>query len=87
MQWHHIVEQGGGNVGRFGAEAIHSTQNLMRLEISVHRQVSGLYSSIRPDITGSISQAVRQWLSTQSFEAQTAFGQRAIQNISSGVWP
>jgi len=29
MAWHHIVEQGGGNLERFGAEAIHSTSNLI----------------------------------------------------------
>ncbi len=87
MQWHHIVEQTPGNVSRFGREATHNTQNLMRLDTAAHRQASGLYSSIRPEITGSTSLTVRQWLSTQSFEAQTAFGQRALQNISSGVWP
>src|SRR5690606_19029171 len=28
-QWHHIVEQTRGNVARFGAEAIHNTQNVV----------------------------------------------------------
>jgi RHS repeat-associated protein len=87
QQWHHIVEQTPGNVARFGGEAIHNTGNLVRLGTAFHRQVSGLYSSIRPDITGSTSLTVRQWLSTQSFQAQGAFGQRVLQNISNGVWP
>jgi RHS repeat-associated protein len=87
MQWHHVVEQTPGNVARFGGEAIHNTGNLVRLEAGFHRQVSGLYSSIRPDITGSTSLTVRRWLGTQSFEAQASFGQRVLQNISSGVWP
>jgi len=87
MQWHHVVEQTPGNVTRFGAEALHNTGNLVRLETGLHRQVSGLYSSIRMDITGSTSLTVRQWLSAQPLQAQAAFGQRAIQNISSGVWP
>jgi hypothetical protein len=86
MQWHHIVEQGGGNVGRFGAESIHSTTNLMRLDVATHQRVSGLYSSIRPGITGSDALTVRQWLSGQSLEAQRAFGLQAIENIGAGLW-
>jgi len=31
MAWHHIVEQTPGNVKRFGAEAIHNTENLVKL--------------------------------------------------------
>jgi len=88
--WHHVVEQTPGNIARFGPEAIHNNANLVRLPPgagSIHARVSGLYSSIRPDITGSTSLTVRQWLATQSFEAQSAFGQRALQNITSGVWP
>ena len=87
VQWHHIVEQTPGNVARFGPEALHNTGNLVRLETGIHRQVSGLYSSIRPRITGSTTLTVRKWLSMQPLETQAAFGQRAIQNISSGVWP
>lgn len=87
--WHHIVEQTPGNLARFGPEAIHNTGNLVRLPHgagTVHARVSGFYSSIRADITGSTSLTVRQWLSTQSFDAQFAFGQRALQNIASGAW-
>lgn len=71
MQWHHLVEQTPGNVARFGGEAIHNTGNLVRLETGVHRQISGYYSSIQ-DFTGG--QTVRQWLGTQSLEAQQQFG-------------
>lgn len=88
--WHHIVEQTPGNIARFGPETIHNTANLVKLPHgagSIHARVSGLYSSIRPDITGSTSLTVRQWLGTQSFEVQSAFGQRAVQNITSGTWP
>lgn len=86
MQWHHIVEQGGGNVGRFGAESIHSTRNVMRLDVATHQRVSGLHSSIRPGITGSESLTVRQWLRNQSFEAQRTFGLQTIENIRAGLW-
>lgn len=71
QQWHHVVEKTPGNVARFGGEAIHNTGNLVRLETGVHRQVSGYYSSIQ-DFTGG--QTVRQWLGTQSLEAQQQFG-------------
>ena len=87
--WHHVVEQTPGNVARFGPEAIHNTSNVMRLPHgagSIHARLSGLYSSIRPAITGSESLTVRQWLSGQSFEAQKAFGLKALENISGGLW-
>jgi RHS repeat-associated protein len=87
--WHHIVEQTPGNVARFGPQAIHSTANLVRLAHgagSIHARISGLYSSIRPAITGSTSLTVRQWLSTQSFEAQRAFGLQAMENVGRGLW-
>ena len=87
LQWHHIVEQTPGNVSRFGPEAVHSTQNLMRLDVASHQRLSAFYSSIQEQVTGSSTLTVRQWMSTQSFAAQTAFGQRALENIASGVWP
>jgi len=79
MQWHHVVEQTGGNVSRFGSEAIHNTDNLVALETSVHRKISGYYSS-KQAFTGG--QTVRQWLSTQSYEAQQRFGQRIMDRFS-----
>jgi hypothetical protein len=87
--WHHIVEQTPGNIARFGAEAVHNTGNLVPLAHgagSIHARISGLYSSIRPAITGSNTLTVRQWLSTQSFEAQAAFGRQAIENVGAGLW-
>ncbi len=61
-------------MGRFGATAVHNTGNLIRVDATIHGQISGFYSSILPQVTGSTSLTVRQWLSTQSFEAQQAFG-------------
>lgn len=84
-----LVEQTPGNVARFGAEAIHNTGNLVTLPQgagSIHARISGLYSSIRPAITGSNTLTVRRWLSTQSFEAQAAFGRQAIENVEAGLW-
>ncbi len=80
MEWHHIVEQTPGNVARFGPEAIHNTNNLVRLDVLTHRQISGFYSSkpLGSDMT------IRQWLGPQSFEEQYNFGQQTMQDLGGG---
>jgi hypothetical protein len=83
--WHHIVEQHAGNLKRFGAEAIHNTENVIKLDTPLHNRVSAFYSSVRKELTNS-TLTVRQWLSTQSYEAQRQFGLRAIENIQKGLW-
>jgi hypothetical protein len=85
-EWHHIVEQTPGNAERFGPHALHNTQNVIPVDTAIHRDVSRLYSSIRPGITNSRTLTVRQWLSTQSYEAQRAFGLKAIENVRNGIW-
>ncbi|WNG42788.1 hypothetical protein F0U60_00745 [Archangium minus] len=85
-EWHHIVEQTPGNVNRFGGEALHNTENVIALDKTLHTNVSRLYSSIRYDITGSSTLTVRKWLGGQSYEAQRAFGLRAIKNVKIGIW-
>jgi hypothetical protein len=69
--WHHIVEKTSGNISSFGAQTIHNTGNLMRLDAAIHRQISGFYSS-KPAFTAG--RTVREWLSTQSWDAQYQFG-------------
>ncbi|NMO18120.1 hypothetical protein HPC49_14355 [Pyxidicoccus fallax] len=85
QEWHHIVEQTPGNVKRFGPQALHNTENVIPLDRALHSDVSAFYSSIRRDITGS-PLTVRQWLSTQSYEAQRDFGLLAIKNVGKGLW-
>ena len=85
-QWHHIVEQTPGNAKRFGGEALHNTENVIALEKALHDQVSAFYSRIRFFITRSSKLTVRQWLGTQSYEAQREFGLLAMENIRKGVW-
>ncbi|WP_199724153.1 hypothetical protein [Corallococcus sp. AB011P] len=85
-EWHHVVEQTDGNVARFGPQALHNTENVIPLDKAVHNSVSAFYSSHQYRLTGSTSLTVRQWLSTQSFEAQCAFGLRAIENIRNRLW-
>jgi RHS repeat-associated protein len=79
--WHHIVEQTPGNVSRFGAETIHNTGNLMKLPHgagSIHNRLSGHYSSIQDFTNG---QTVRQWLSTQSYQAQYDYGIKMLKQF------
>ncbi|KFE71485.1 hypothetical protein [Hyalangium minutum] len=85
-QWHHIVEQTPGNVDRFGPHALHNTENVIPLEQGLHTRVSGFYSSIQQEITGSRSLTVRQWLSTQSYGTQRQFGLQALEQIRNGTW-
>ncbi len=85
-EWHHIVEQTPGNVERFGPHALHNTQNVIPLEKELHTQISAFYSRKRFFITNSESLTVREWLSTQSLEAQRQFGLQAIENIRKGIW-
>ncbi|NNC05368.1 hypothetical protein HJC10_21250 [Corallococcus exiguus] len=85
-EWHHIVEQTEGNAARFGPHALHNSENIVALGKDVHSGVSSLYSSKRPRLTNSETLTVRQWLSTQSFEAQRDFGLVAIQHVTRGIW-
>jgi len=85
-EWHHIVEQTKGNVKRFGGEALHNTENITALDKALHTRVSAFYSAIKPRITNSNTLTVREWLSTQSYEAQREFGLLAMKNIGGGIW-
>jgi hypothetical protein len=85
-QWHHIVEQTPGNVQRFGPESLHNARNVVPLDEALHTRVSGFYSSIQQEITGSRSLTVRQWLSAKSYEAQRDFGLQAIEKVQKGIW-
>jgi len=83
--WHHIVEQ--SQEGRFGTDAIQNANNVIEVTPGVNQSLNALYSSIRPDITGSDTQTVRQWLSTQTLNQAQSFGMRAVINVSNGTWP
>jgi hypothetical protein len=77
MQWHHIVEQGGGRIARFGPEAIHNAENLVEVPTEIHREISGFYSSKKAFSEGK---TVRQWLKSKSFEEQYKFGQQVLRD-------
>jgi hypothetical protein len=80
--WHHIIEQHTGNVKRFGAEALHNTENVIKVETKLHTKISAYYSSRQPD-TGNM--VVREWLRPQSYEQQRAFGLKVLRKF--GVIP
>ncbi|NEP44928.1 MAG: hypothetical protein F6K35_39190 [Okeania sp. SIO2H7] len=81
LAWHHLVGQTTSNLQAFGAEAIHNTGNLVRLEHgsgSIHQEVTNFYNSIQPELTGSERMTVREWIGGQSFEEQQDFGVRVV---------
>jgi hypothetical protein len=81
--WHHIVEQTPNNIAKFGTQAIHNTSNIVKLQHgagSIHARISSYYSSIQPFTNG---QTVRQWISTQNYQAQYDFG---IQTLKKFGW-
>ncbi|MEJ0091347.1 MAG: toxin TcdB middle/N-terminal domain-containing protein [Limisphaerales bacterium] len=79
--WHHIVEQRAGNVEKFGAQAIHNTENVVNVTREVNQKIANFYSSKQPAFSGN--QTVREWLSTQSFEQQREFGLKILQQFIS----
>ncbi|MEG3849648.1 hypothetical protein QT971_29465 [Microcoleus sp. herbarium19] len=88
LAWHHIVGQTTSNLQKFGAEAIHNTGNLIRLEHgtgSIHQEITNLYNSVQPELTGTDTLTVRAWLGTQSFEEQQDFGIRVIRAFGGTV--
>jgi hypothetical protein len=76
MQWHHIVEQ--SQIPQFGAQRIHSIDNIVAVPDYVHRELNAFYSSKQPF---SKPDRVRVWLRTQSFEDQYAFGMEQLKRI------
>ncbi len=77
--WHHIVEQ--SKIDQFGAKAIHNVDNVIAIPEKVNNNLNALYSSIRPDITGS-NLTIREWLSTKSLQQNYDFGRWALQHVS-----
>ena len=85
-EWHHIVERHEFNLRRFGPEAVHNTENVIPLEKNLHTRISAFYSSKNFDITNSYSLTVREWMRTQSYEAQRSFGLLVLQKVRGGEW-
>ena len=83
FEWHHIVKQRSVNVERFGAERIHNINNMVALPKSLHRKISGFYSSKQWWTKGV---RVRDWLANQPFEEQYNFGIKIIEDFDGKVY-
>ena len=81
-QWHHIVGQHADNIRKFGAESIHNTNNLVEIPKELHYKINGYYNS-KPLELGGLT--VRDWLKTQSFEAQYEYGLEIVQKALNGT--
>ncbi len=78
--WHHIVLK--YNEARFGAEAIHNTANVVAIDAATHYKVHSHFEKIMPWTNGL---KVREWLATQSFEAQSQYGMEVLQRAMLGL--
>ena len=72
---HHVVERCQANKSDFSKSDIQNPENLIELGDSLHRTISGYYSSKPQELNGL---RVRDWLAGLSFEVQTAFGWRVV---------
>ena len=89
--WHHIVEQSQIKNSGFASSQVNNVNNIISIPHgsgSVHAQISGYYSSVKPFTNG---QTVRTWLSGQSFDAQFKFGMDLLKQfgnvtVSNGSW-
>ena len=72
---HHIVERCQKNKSGFTEENIEGYRNKVSIPQSVHRKISGYYSS-KTDF--SEGQRVRDWLAGQSFDIQQNFGMKIL---------
>ena len=75
-EWHHIVEQSQIIKSGFSSEMIQNLGNIASVEKSVHRKISGYYSSIQPFTNGL---TVRNWLAGKSYTYQYQFGVGVIE--------
>ena len=74
-EWHHIVEQNQIGKSGFSSQMVHNTNNIMAVDKTTHRAISGYYSSKQPFTNGM---RVREWLVGQSFQAQYEFGLNVV---------
>ena len=74
-EWHHIVEQCQIKKSGFSPRQIHNTKNIIAIDKTIHRQISGYYAS-KQAMTGG--QTVRNWLAGQSYQKQYEFGLQVL---------
>lgn len=69
--YHHIVEQGGGNASAFSAEELQSTDNIVRIPTLLHEAINSEYSKISEE---NENLTVRQYLRSNGFLKQRERG-------------
>ena len=74
-EWHHIVEQSQISKSGFSPRQIHNTKNIIAIDKTIHRQMSGYYGSKQAMTGGKL---VRNWLVGQSYEKQYEFGLQVL---------
>ena len=75
-EWHHIVEQSQIKKSGFSPQSIHNTSNMISLDKSTHRKITGFYNKTTLPFTAGSS--VRNWLANKSFEEQFEFGTNIV---------
>jgi hypothetical protein len=76
-EWHHIVEKSQVNKSGFSPYDIHNVDNIIKLDKTIHRAITGYYNSVQKFTSG---QRVRDWLAGQSFDFETQY-QFGIQTL------
>ena len=78
--WHHIVEQNPNNIKKFGAEAIHTERNLVKVNAgkgSLHSRVTGYYNSKIP----GTNMRVRDFVNKMGYEEQFKHGMEILKKF------
>lgn len=78
-EWHHIVEKRLAENGRFPAEVIHSTDNIINLPVAVHRRINAIMSA-KDEETGGVVR--RRWMERFSYGEQYNMGLDLIKKAS-----
>ncbi|MNE32162.1 hypothetical protein D3C80_1257600 [compost metagenome] len=77
MEWHHVVEQHTDNILKFGHEVIQNSDNLIRLDVGIHRKITGHYNSRGPK-GFSLN---RDYVKALSFNEQREYGLQIMRQM------
>jgi hypothetical protein len=76
-EYHHIVEQTSNRDG-IPSDLLQNTDNIVRIPKLLHELVSAEYSK---SVEEASHLTVREWLKTQSYEAQRAYGLKVLRDL------
>jgi imidazolonepropionase-like amidohydrolase len=78
----HLRGKGVLTKGRI-VEAVHNLGNLVPIDRALHTKITSYLNSVRPEIADG-TMRVRDWLGTQSWEAQEKFGRELLERFGGG---